>query len=394
MITDRKNILISGGSGYLGNIITATLLSRTPHHLLLLLRPKHRLESIMQNIQAHLDQDPLLKERRIDPERISILPLPPLEKFHEIIPAIEKQDVQEIIHCAGSLRYFDKPCLTEANIDYTQKLIDLGAHLNLERFFYISTAFSSGFTDQMILEKLPPEPLSDPTEYTRTKRMAETLLANSGLPFMIVRPSIVIGDSRTGVYGGKPYGIYQVMRASETFLTDQYHPVMHLLAPKKPLPLLHQNAFQEGFYSYYQHGDTGTFFNLVSEEEILPSARNIWEFYVELCFHPQEVYYYNHGRELPLDKMGLRQKTVMEFSAVNFEIAAHPWHFQRDLWHSLEEKEFPIISTTVETLNVCLLHFFQNSQRLREFPSKFSSQFPPTPKVAEISSKNLGTRLG
>jgi len=42
----------------------------------------------------------------------------------------------------------------------------------------------------------------DPTEYTRTKRNAEELVATSGVPYLILRPSIVIGDSRDGRYFG------------------------------------------------------------------------------------------------------------------------------------------------------------------------------------------------
>jgi nucleoside-diphosphate-sugar epimerase len=78
-------------------------------------------------------------------------------------------DIKEIIHCAGCLRYFDPKGLYEGNVLYTKKLLEMGNELKVEKFLYVSPAFSCGYTDQRIREALPPEPASDPTDYTRSK---------------------------------------------------------------------------------------------------------------------------------------------------------------------------------------------------------------------------------
>ena len=90
--------------------------------------------------------------------------------------------------------------------------------LDLERLYYLSTAFSCGYRSDRVPERLHPVPESDPTDYTWSKREAESILARSGVPFVIIRPSVVVGDSRDGRYSGKRYGVYQLWHAAERLM--------------------------------------------------------------------------------------------------------------------------------------------------------------------------------
>lgn len=376
-----KTILLTGANGYLGNIILATLMSRTEDRFILLLRPKHRLKTILDQLRQHMEQDPLLDVSHLDPSRITLFPLPPIAELENSLEDFKRLEIKEIIHCAGLVDYFNTEKLQEVNVDFTQKLLNLGQQLQIERFIHISTAFAGGYNDIRFPETLFPEPPEDPTEYTRSKRRAEAVVAHSGSPYLILRPSIVIGDSRSGFYEGKPYGIYQVIRAAESMLLDQYHEELHVLAPQHPLPLLHQDAFQEGFFSAYRHAPADTIINLVSAEEHLPTARDLWEFFVNKVLHPKEAVFYENLEEVDFSKLKLSEKTLMEFCAINFQIAAHPWHFERNQLLAVKDLGFPFSDTTQNTLEHCLWYAMDQSRRVDQFFASFGQLFPQTQKV-------------
>jgi nucleoside-diphosphate-sugar epimerase len=247
----------------------------------------------------------------------------------------------------------------------------------------LSTAFAGGYCYQTIPEAPLSDPPSDPTDYTRTKRMGEYQVVEGGIPYLILRPSIVIGDSRTGYYPGKPYGIYQVIRAGESFLTQIYLEKLHLLAPKYPLPLLHQDAFQEGFFASYQHSPHNSFINLVSEHGTLPTTRDLWRFWVENLLQPQEVVYYERKDQIDFERLTLQEKAVIEFSSVNFEIASNPWIFQRDALNTICTNGYSFMDATPQTLDICQSRFLKDSEKLQKYLKDFFERFPGKRMVVE-----------
>jgi nucleoside-diphosphate-sugar epimerase len=80
------------------------------------------------------------------------------------------------------------------------------------RFHYVSTAYTGGIEAEVIDETLHLAPkLVNP--YFVSKWGAELMLAErarqpEGLPVTLFRPSIVVGHTRTGWYGGKSFGPY------------------------------------------------------------------------------------------------------------------------------------------------------------------------------------------
>ena len=129
-----------------------------------------------------------------------------------------------------------------------------------------------------------PHRVRPATDYTWSKREAESILARSGVPFVIIRPSVVVGDSRDGRYSGKRYGVYQLWHAAERLMGVQYPPVIYAVAPpKNRLHLLHQDAFQAGFLACYRHVPAGRFVHLVSREETLPTLRDLYHLWLGRC---------------------------------------------------------------------------------------------------------------
>ncbi len=90
--------------------------------------------------------------------------------------------------------------LTEArrdNVFLTQSMINLARRLpGLRRFTHVSTAFACGRRRGMVREDDPPGPFNN--YYEQSKFESEQVVRYSGLPYTIVRPSVIVGNSRTG----------------------------------------------------------------------------------------------------------------------------------------------------------------------------------------------------
>lgn len=114
--------------------------------------------------------------------------------------------VTRIVHGAASIR-FDLP-LDEAravNVSGTANVLAIAEELHargrLERYVHVSTAYVAGRHDGPVAEDDHAVAASPRNTYEQTKREAEVLVravADAGLPIVIARPSIVVGDSRTG----------------------------------------------------------------------------------------------------------------------------------------------------------------------------------------------------
>ncbi|MBK6762108.1 MAG: SDR family oxidoreductase [Micrococcales bacterium] len=114
-------------------------------------------------------------------------------------------EVTQVIHCAASVS-FDLPLAAarRINVDGTRNVIDVCAGLpRLRRLDAVSTCYVAGRRDGLILESDLDHDAGFHNTYEQTKYEAEHLLraAMADLPVAVHRPSIVVGDSRTGRTG-------------------------------------------------------------------------------------------------------------------------------------------------------------------------------------------------
>jgi thioester reductase-like protein len=116
----------------------------------------------------------------------------------------------ELWHCAASLQFHDRheKEVMQTNVEGTRHALELAQALGARTFNMISTAYVAGTRTGSIPEApvLPSQTTNN--HYERSKIIAEGLVIASGLRARILRPSIVIGHSRTraaltfsGVYG-------------------------------------------------------------------------------------------------------------------------------------------------------------------------------------------------
>lgn len=375
--------ILTGGTGSLGNLIAAGLLAATQVRIVMPVRKGHKEEDIIRAVSE------TMRFEGIEPtdehfRRLMIVPLPPNDQLHTLEALSREQGVEEIIHCAGSLSYYDAQDLQRVNIEMTRSLLNLGHSIKIQRFIYISTAFSCGYVKGLIREQLHPEPTSDPTEYTKSKREAEWVVARSGVPFIIVRPSIVIGDSRDGHYRGKPYGIYKIYHLVERFVSDEDLPRMHFYAPNVPLSLLHQDAFQKAFLAAYRSLPAGSIIHIASKKATLPTLRDTWKTWLSLGIHPEEIYFYSSRNAMPWDQIPRKWKDVVDSMAVNADIAAHEWDFELTQLDRLKKQGLDFGDCTNKTFENCVRFVFQQSAKYQSILKKYEeSQRKPT-KIVEV----------
>jgi long-chain acyl-CoA synthetase len=107
--------------------------------------------------------------------------------------------VGSVIHSAASVA-FDLP-LDDAraiNVEGTRRVLDFAAAVpDLERVTCISTAYVAGDRRGTVYED-DHTPARFRNSYEQSKHEAEGLVRQSDLPWTIVRPSIVVGESTTG----------------------------------------------------------------------------------------------------------------------------------------------------------------------------------------------------
>lgn len=386
--SNTETTLIVGATGYLGRVSVAGLIEAGHSRLALAVRQHHRPQDVLDGIEAELVSMGF-PEPKSALANVSVIPLPEAGQAESFLSTVKSLNVNEIIHSAGSVEYSNPESLKEVNINLTERLLTVGEKLDIRRFIYLSTAFSSGFVNGLITEKLHNEPLKDPTEYTRSKREAEVIITSSTLPFLIVRPSVVIGHSRTGRYAGKPYGLYQLWTAAERFLIDDYREELHMIAPQHKLQVVHEDALQSGFVAAYEQLPNNTFVHLVSRESTLPTVRDVYDLWLRACNRPHRVYYYNSLEDTPQQKLDRRTRMWLEFAAVNISIAAHIWQFETKALDELRAKGLKYNDATIDTVAICQERFVNNSQRLQDFIQRNKHLFPSKTESCEPSKVKI-----
>jgi nucleoside-diphosphate-sugar epimerase len=383
MEAELARVLVIGGTGYLGGLLGAMLLSRTQDHVVIATRPGHRREEIVARLRMEMTAAGDAAGDALERLRIVALPAPGDKRGFSSL--FRENRIDEVLNCAGAVHYFDVEKLKESNIDLVNDLLAASAEVRLRRFVHVSTAFAQGYSDAVAAETLFPEPVSDPTEYTRYKRYAERLVAESGVPFLILRPSIVIGDSRDGHYFGAEYGLYQFWSSFAKMLMDRYRDTLHGVAAFNPLPLVHQDAFVETYLAAREKLPDDSFVNAVSAPEGLPTVRDLWRLWCDNIARPHKVVYYDAINDAPLRALDPRYRAWLYFTSVNLEISNHNWRFETTSRDRLIQDGMRFRHVDLETVRKCQSRFVGSSETVRGYSQKFESLFPVAP-VAHVSS--------
>jgi nucleoside-diphosphate-sugar epimerase len=388
----RKAIVVTGSTGYVGGHLTRALLA-DGENLILPIRVRHAPDQVRRSLLDEMAAAGFA-ESDIAP-RIQIVPVEGNFNQHlgaAVLAALGDAEVADVVHSAGCLSYFNVARLQEGNQNLTRSVLGLARDLGGARVTYISTAFCSGYVEDRIEERLHATPLSDPNEYTKSKRTTEWIVADSGLPFLIMRPSAVVGNSTTGLYDGPPYGAYQFWTGMCRFLCDVRRPVIHAVAPTLPLNFVHQDAMAAGFLAAFRRVPNGTVLHLASRDATLPTTRDMWQLWMERCGQPGELRYYDHLPDVPRDQLDTAQQLLLDFTEGNIEISSRRWNFATDVLDGLRSEGLSFADVTRDSFDVCLGEFLRHNAKavafMRQHPER--AQIP----TVHIAAGEVGRAAG
>jgi nucleoside-diphosphate-sugar epimerase len=361
--------VLFGGSGYLGTLIAAAILAEAPRTLVLPIRaatdPAGCIARIRTGLLARGVAEDRVEERL---GLVSLVELPAPDRVHELAPMLGALAVDEVIHSAGCLDYWDAKSLHAVNVELTRAIVALARRVGIARILYISTAYCSGYTDDLIREQLHPEPAvhDEPTEYTRTKRIAEAIVADSSVAFTIIRPSIIIGDSQNGDYAGRNYGLYQMWRAIEGLLTREYTPIWYTVATHARLNFVHQDAFQDAVLAIRAAGHRDAVIHVVSDHASSPTMRDLCWLWADV-YRPAEIHCYASVDDVPLPAIPKRQRRFFELAAKNLEISTRRWWFETRALDSLRAAGLRFVDATLPSVARCQARYIERSARIQAY---------------------------
>jgi nucleoside-diphosphate-sugar epimerase len=217
MSTPRKRttIFLTGASGFLGrNLLESFARERPEASFLVLARPAAA---------------PWLQKRFhwIEPRRFKLL-LGDISQPALSLNAADRAEVldqaSEVWHLAASTSIDDRRVedIRRANVGGTRHLIEFARQIrHLEGLYFTSTAYIVGTNRPAPPEdELPPATRFNNT-YEATKWEAEKLVRDSGLPFTIFRPSIIL-DCSDGSCEGEARAMYGYVLAVYRALSKHF----------------------------------------------------------------------------------------------------------------------------------------------------------------------------
>jgi thioester reductase-like protein len=208
-LPDRPATLLTGATGALGQEVLFQLLTAQPQkQLMVLVRGSKKGGGADKRVRALLRRHFAGAELDAALSRLTVLDGDLNEPQMGLAPQTYRavaERLSGIMHCAAAVR-FDQPLeeAREINVTGTQRALELAQTArqmgNLPRFDYVGTAYIAGKRRGVAYETELEHRKGFHNTYEQTKYEAELLVRRHAgeLPVTIYRPSIIIGNSRTG----------------------------------------------------------------------------------------------------------------------------------------------------------------------------------------------------
>lgn len=135
------------------------------------------------------------------------------------------KNIDYIYHLAASYNpSYTREKLFRIILEGTREIVSLlrGAE-KLKAFVHVSTAHVAGFREGRIFENQLVRPKTFHNFYEEAKFESEVFLRRTNLPLMVIRPAVVVGNSKTGEFDeGVRSGFYRLLGAIEKGLIFFY----------------------------------------------------------------------------------------------------------------------------------------------------------------------------
>jgi long-chain acyl-CoA synthetase len=197
-------LFMTGVTGYIGSSLLKKYMDDTEMELDLLVRgrrgrtPGERLGDLLEELYPDADTKALMERVRMFEGDIAVERLGISEAEYADLAS----RTTRIVHCAAAARFdLDLEDARRINVGGTGNMLELARRCgSLEKFDYIGTAYVCGKREGIILEDELDTGQEHRNTYERSKMEAEKMVRRSfgELPLTVMRPSIVICDSKTG----------------------------------------------------------------------------------------------------------------------------------------------------------------------------------------------------
>lgn len=176
-----KNVLLTGGAGYVGAILVPKLLRKGYH---------------VKIVDWYLYEKDVFNDYKDDPDLVEIKG----DIRDEDLLRKELAGINTVIHlaCVSNDPSFelDRELGRSVNYDATVKLVDISKKKGVERFIYASTSSVYGIkNERQVTEELPLEPLTD---YSAYKALCEKYILSKqsdSFTVLVLRPATICGFS-------------------------------------------------------------------------------------------------------------------------------------------------------------------------------------------------------
>lgn len=198
-------ILLTGATGFLGMEVLVRLLERSDRDVVTIVRAtddreaEERMSGVLNTLFAPDDVDAMRGRVRAVAGDLEIRGLGLAAANRDRLT----HEISAVAHCAASIS-FTQP-LEDArriNVTGTNAVMELAsqayAHGALDRVVHVSTAYVAGERVGRVHESEGYVGQRFRNTYEQTKLEAESLVNDCDAPSVILRPSIVVGDSVTG----------------------------------------------------------------------------------------------------------------------------------------------------------------------------------------------------